>query len=259
VFRVVIPARYASTRFPGKPLVPLAGKPMLQWVYENAARSGAREVVVATDDARIAAAARGFGAPVAMTSASHESGTDRIAEAATNAGWGPEDIVVNLQGDEPLLPPALLRQVAGLLEQDPGAAIATLATPVRSLAEFLDPNAVKVVAGEDGRALYFSRAPIPWHRDGAPGGGPDHAGARRHIGLYAYRVGALQRLAALPVAAIEAAEKLEQLRALANGLAIRVADALERPGQDINTPEDLARAAAELGSRPAVAGEVNPR
>jgi 3-deoxy-manno-octulosonate cytidylyltransferase (CMP-KDO synthetase) len=246
VFRVVIPARYASTRFPGKPLVLLGGKPMLQWVYENATRSGAREVVVATDDARIAAAARAFGAPVAMTSARHESGTDRIAEAAANAGWGPGEIVVNLQGDEPSLPPALLRQVAGLLEQDPGAAIATLATPVRSLAEYLDPNAVKVVAGEDGRALYFSRAPIPWHRDGAPGGGPDHAGARRHIGLYAYRVGALQRLAALPVAALEAAEKLEQLRALANGLAIRIADAIERPGQDINTPEDLARAAVEL-------------
>lgn len=246
MFRVVIPARYASTRFPGKPLVLLAGKPMLQWVYENATRSGAREVVIATDDARIAAAARGFGASVAMTAASHESGTDRIAEAATNAGWGSEDIVVNLQGDEPLLPPALLRQVAGLLEQDPGAAIATLATPVRSLAEYLDPNAVKVVAGEDGRALYFSRAPIPWHRDGSPGVAPDHTGARRHIGLYAYRVGALQRLASLPVAALEATEKLEQLRAVANGLGIRIADAIERPGQDINTPADLVRAAVDL-------------
>jgi 3-deoxy-manno-octulosonate cytidylyltransferase (CMP-KDO synthetase) len=254
VFRVVIPARYASTRFPGKPLVLLAGKPMLQWVYENAARSGAREVLVATDDARIAAAARAFGAPVAMTSASHESGTDRIAEAAATAGWGAEDIVVNLQGDEPLLPPALLRQVAGLLEADPGAGIATLATPVRSLAEYLDPNAVKVVAGEDGRALYFSRAPIPWHRDTAPGGAPDHAGARRHIGLYAYRVGALQRLAALPAAALEMAEKLEQLRALANGLAIRVADAIERPGQDVNTPADLARAVAEIADRRATVG-----
>jgi 3-deoxy-manno-octulosonate cytidylyltransferase (CMP-KDO synthetase) len=222
---------------------------MLQWVYENAARSGAREVVVATDDERIATAARAFGAPVAMTSASHPSGTDRIAEAAANAGWGPEEIVVNLQGDEPLLPPALLRQVAGLLEQDPGADIATLATPVRSLEEYLDPNAVKVVAGEDGRALYFSRAPIPWNRDGAPGGGPDHAGARRHIGLYAYRVGALRRLATLPVSSLEVAEKLEQLRALASGLAIRVADAIERPGQDINTPGDLARAALELADR----------
>ena len=227
---------------------------MLQWVYENAACSGAREVVVATDDPRIAAAARGFGAPVALTSASHQSGTDRIAEASANAGWGPEDIVVNLQGDEPLLPPALLRQVAGLLEQDPGAAIATLATPVRSLGEYLDPNAVKVVVGEDGRALYFSRAPIPWSRDGAPGGGPDHAGARRHIGLYAYRVGALQRLAALPVGPLEAAEKLEQLRALANGLSIRVADAIERPGQDINTPEDLARAAIEFAGRQSAEG-----
>jgi 3-deoxy-manno-octulosonate cytidylyltransferase (CMP-KDO synthetase) len=253
VFRVVIPARYASTRFPGKPLVRLAGKPMLQWVYENAGRSGALEVVVATDDERIATAARGFGAPVAMTSAAHQSGTDRIAEAAANAGWSPDDIVVNLQGDEPLLPPALLGQVAGLLEQDPGAAIATLATPVRSVAEYLDPNAVKVVAGADGRALYFSRAPIPWHRDGAPGGGPSHAGARRHIGLYAYRVGALRRLAALPVAALEEAEKLEQLRALAHGFAIVVADALERPGQDINTPEDLERAAVDLAARGTVA------
>jgi 3-deoxy-manno-octulosonate cytidylyltransferase (CMP-KDO synthetase) len=255
VFRVVIPARYASTRFPGKPLVPLAGKPMLQWVYENAGRSGAHEVVVATDDPRIATVARAFGAPVAMTSPAHQSGTDRIAEAATRAGWDAADIVVNLQGDEPLLPPALLRQVAALLAADPGAAIATLATPVRSLEEYLDPNAVKVVAGPDGRALYFSRAPIPWHRDGAPGGGPSHVGARRHIGLYAYRVGALQRLAALPVAALEEIEKLEQLRALVNGLPIVVADALERPGQDINTPEDLERAAAQLAARGAAAGQ----
>ncbi len=255
MFRVVIPARYASTRFPGKPLVPLAGKPMLQWVYENAGRSGAHEVVVATDDPRIATVARAFGAPVAMTSPAHQSGTDRIAEAATRAGWDAADIVVNLQGDEPLLPPALLRQVAALLAADPGAAIATLATPVRSLEEYLDPNAVKVVAGPDGRALYFSRAPIPWHRDGAPGGGPSHVGARRHIGLYAYRVGALQRLAALPVAALEEIEKLEQLRALVNGLPIVVADALERPGQDINTPEDLERAAAQLAARGAAAGQ----
>lgn len=246
MFRVVIPARYASTRFPGKPLVMLAGKPMLQWVYENAGRCGALEVIVATDDERIARAARGFGAPVAMTAASHQSGTDRIAEAAANAGWGADEIVVNLQGDEPLLPSALLRQVAGLLEQDSAAALATLATPVRSMAEYLDPNAVKVVAGEDGRALYFSRAPIPWHRDGAVGGAPSYAGARRHIGLYAYRVGALRRLAALPASTLEQAEKLEQLRALAHGLAIRVADAVERPGQDINTPEDLERAASQL-------------
>jgi 3-deoxy-manno-octulosonate cytidylyltransferase (CMP-KDO synthetase) len=223
---------------------------MLQWVYDNACRSGAHEVVVATDDERIATAARGFGATVAMTSAGHPSGTDRIAEVVSGAGWAADDIVVNLQGDEPLLPPVLLSQVAGLLEQDPGAEIATLATPIRSAAEYLDPNAVKVVAGEDGRALYFSRAPIPWHRDGggAAGSEPHFAGARRHIGLYAYRVGALRRLAALPASPLEDAEKLEQLRALANGMAIRVADAAERPGQDINPREDLERAAAQLAA-----------
>lgn len=250
MFRVVIPARYASTRFPGKPLVMLAGRPMLQWVHGNALACGAAEVLVATDDERIADVARGFGARVALTSPQHVSGTDRIAEAASVAGWSAEAIVVNLQGDEPLLPPALLSQVAALLERDAGASIATLATPVRSAAEFLDPNVVKVVAGAHGRALYFSRAPIPFHRDtaDAAGGGPRFAGARRHIGLYAYRVDALQRLAALPVAELEDAEKLEQLRALSQGMAICVADAVELPGQDINTPEDLVRAEAQLAA-----------
>ena len=247
MFRVVIPARYASTRYPGKPLVELAGKPMLQWVFENAQRCGASAVLIATDDDRIARAARGFGAAVAMTGTGHPSGTDRIAEAATQAGWAPDDIVVNLQGDEPLLPPVLLRQVAGLLEADPAAALATLATPILGAEEYLDPNVVKVVADDAGRALYFSRAPIPWHRDAALAGETRFAGARRHIGLYAYRVAALRRLAALPVAPLEEAEKLEQLRALAHGMRVRVADAVERPGQDINTPEDLERAAALLG------------
>jgi 3-deoxy-manno-octulosonate cytidylyltransferase (CMP-KDO synthetase) len=250
VFRVVIPARYASTRFPGKPLVELAGRPMLHWVYGNACRSGAEQVLVATDDERIAQAARSCGAPVVMTAPTHASGTDRIAEAAALAGWGPRDIVVNLQGDEPLLPPVLLRQVAELLERHPGADLATLATPVRSVEEYLDPNVVKVVAAPDGRALYFSRAPIPWHRDGAEAGGaPRFAGARRHIGLYAYRVEALARLATLPVAALEDTEKLEQLRALAAGLEIRVIDALEHPGQDVNTPADVERAGALLAAR----------
>ena len=255
MFRVVIPARYASTRFPGKPLVDLAGRPMLQWSYDNARASGAREVLVATDDERIAAVARGFGAAVVMTAASHASGTDRIAEAAVHAGWGPRDIVGNLQGDEPSLPPRLLSQGAELLARHETADVATLAVPVTSVEEYLGPNAVKVVAAPEGRALYFSRAPIPWHRDGAaPGQPPRFAGARRHVGLYAYRVDALRRLAALPVAALEEAEKLEQLRALAHGLEIRVADALERPGQDINTPADLERAAAALRSRAAGPG-----
>ena len=227
-------------------LAPIRGKPMLQWVYERARASGARDVLVATDDAGIAAAACAFGAEARMTSAAHVSGTDRIAELAEIERWPEADIVVNVQGDEPLIPPALIRQVATLLESDPPAAIATLATPVESLAEFLDPNAVKVVADDKGRALYFSRAPIPWSRDGAPTGISSQrvfVGARRHIGIYAYRVGALQTLASLTPTALEQSEKLEQLRALEHGLIIRVADAQERPGPDVNTREDLERVA----------------
>lgn len=243
VFRVVVPARFDSTRLPGKALLTLAGKPMIQWVYERARASAASEVIIATDDARIAQAARSFGAVVAMTSAAHASGTDRIAEVAAQRGWGENDIVVNVQGDEPLMPPALIDQVACLLHETPSASIATVAAPIRSLDEFLDPNVVKVVADAAGRALYFSRAPIPWSRDGAPGGlqtQRQHEDARRHIGIYAYRVGALLRLASLAPARVEAIEKLEQLRALANGIEIRVGDALELPGPDVNTPADVA-------------------
>jgi len=225
-------------------LVPIRGKPMLQWVYERACASGARDVLVATDDAAIAAAAQGFGAVARMTSAAHASGTDRLAELAAIERWPEADIVVNVQGDEPLIPPALIRQVATLLDSDPQAAMATLATPVESLAEFLDPNAVKVVADGRGRALYFSRAPVPWNRDGAAAGLATQrvfAGARRHVGIYAYRVGALRRLASIAPTPLETAEKLEQLRALENDLTIRVADAVERPGPDVNTAEDLER------------------
>jgi 3-deoxy-manno-octulosonate cytidylyltransferase (CMP-KDO synthetase) len=245
-FHVAIPARHASTRFPGKVLAPIHGKPMLQWVYERARASGALDVLIATDDAAIAAAAASFGAVARMTSAAHASGTDRLAELAAIERWPEADIVVNVQGDEPLIAPATIRQVAGLLESDPEAAIATLATPVESLEEFLDPNAVKVVADSKGRALYFSRAPLPWNRDGASAGLSSQrvfAGARRHIGIYAYRVGALRRLASMAPTALEKSEKLEQLRALENGLAIRVADATERPGPDVNTAEDLERVA----------------
>lgn len=231
---------------PGKMLAPIAGKPMLQWVYERALASGARNVLIATDDAAIAAAANAFGAAARMTSATHASGTDRLAELAAIERWPEADIVVNVQGDEPLIPPGIIRQVASLLDSDPEAAIATLATPVASLTEFLDPNAVKVVADAKGRALYFSRAPIPWNRDGAPAGLSSQRvfdGARRHIGIYAYRVGALRRLASLAPTPLEKTEKLEQLRALENGLVIRVADASERPGPDVNTAEDLERVA----------------
>jgi len=243
-FHVAIPARHGSTRFPGKVLAPIQGKPMLQWVYERALASGARDVLIATDDAAIAAAAKVFGAAARMTSAEHASGTDRLAELAAIEGWPEEDIVVNVQGDEPLIPPAIIRQVAELLDSDPQAAIATLATPIESLEEFLDPNAVKVVADSKGRALYFSRAPVPWDRDGAPAGLSSQrsfTGARRHIGIYAYRVRALRLLTSLAPTPLERAEKLEQLRALENGLVIRVADAAERPGPDVNTAEDLER------------------
>lgn len=220
---------------------------MLQWVYERAVASGARDVLIATDDAAIAAAAKDFGAAARMTSAAHASGTDRLAELAAIEGWPEGDIVVNVQGDEPLIPPTIIRQVAALLDSDPEAAIATLATPIESLEEFLDPNAVKVVADSKGRALYFSRAPIPWARDGAPAGLSSQrtfGGARRHIGIYAYRARALRHLTSLTPTPLEKAEKLEQLRALENGLVIRVADAAEKPGPDVNTAEDLERVAA---------------
>jgi 3-deoxy-manno-octulosonate cytidylyltransferase (CMP-KDO synthetase) len=185
-FRIVIPARHASARLPGKPLLPLAGKPMIRWVYERACDCDAAEVVVATDDARIAAAAREFGADVAMTSSRHETGTDRIAEVVTQRGWPADAIVVNLQGDEPLMPAALVLQVADLLSRHASADIATLAGPLAGVEAFLDPNVVKVVTAAAGRALYFSRAPIPWNRDAAPQGLASQRaceGARRHIGL----------------------------------------------------------------------------
>jgi 3-deoxy-manno-octulosonate cytidylyltransferase (CMP-KDO synthetase) len=247
-FHTVIPARFGSTRLPGKALLPLAGKPMLQWVYEKARAAGGA-VCIATDDERIAAAARGFGAEVVMTAVTHASGTDRVAEVARRLGLGDDTIVVNAQGDEPLLPPGLVQQVAGMLASDPRADMATLAEPITDLATFLDPNAVKVVCDLAGRALYFSRAPIPWARDGARGGFTSQsrwAGARRHIGLYAYRAGALQRMAALAPTSLEQAEQLEQLRALEHGFDIRVAEPCEAPGPDVNTPADLERVNALL-------------
>ena len=239
MFRVVIPARYASTRLPGKPLALLAGTPLVLHVYRLALHAGAAEVMVATDDARIREICAEAGADVEMTDAAHPSGTDRIAEVAARRGWAADSIVVNVQGDEPFLPPALISQAAGLLERDRGAAIATLATPIATEREFRDPNVVKVVAARDGRALYFSRAPIPRDRDS---GAPAPPGARRHLGIYAYRVEALRRLAQSPPSPLEQAERLEQLRALELGLAIAVADASEVPGPGIDTAEDLERA-----------------
>jgi 3-deoxy-manno-octulosonate cytidylyltransferase (CMP-KDO synthetase) len=246
-YRVVIPARYDSSRLPGKALLPLAGKPMLQWVHERARSAKAAEVIIATDDERIATAARTFGAEVAMTSRTHVSGTDRIAEVAGARAWADADIVVNVQGDEPLIPPAVIDQVAGLLASNPRADIATLAARIDQAADLNDPNVVKVACDAGGRALYFSRAPIPWNRDTPTTLTP---ASLRHIGIYAYRVGALRRLAGLPASRLELIEKLEQLRALENGLEIRVALAVERPLADVNTAADLERAERALNVRP---------
>ena len=260
VHHVVIPARYASTRLPGKPLLDIGGRTMIQRVVEQAAASGADQVLVATDDARIAAAVhdpRGRATPIAvMTDAALPSGTDRVTAAARQQGWSDDTIVVNVQGDEPFVPPRLIDQVASLLAHDPLAAIATLATPIESLHEFLDPNVVKVVFAADGAALYFSRAPIPWSRDGAGAGlrsQTEFSGALRHVGLYAYRVGALKRITAMAPSTYELTEKLEQLRALQAGLRITVALCAESPGPGIDTDADLqrarTRAATETGAR----------
>jgi len=241
-FRVVIPARYASERLPGKPLVDIAGRPMIQHVWERAHGAGATEVIVATDDERIVAACEGFGARALMTSASHVSGTDRIAELAQRLAWDEDEIVVNVQGDEPLIPTATITQVAGLLAGQPDADMATLCTPIHDLADHLNPNVVKVVMREDGAALYFSRAPIPWHRDGALEGLASqtrHGDSLRHLGIYAYRSGALARLSAAPPCPLENIERLEQLRALWLGMTILADVAVEVPGHGVDTPEQL--------------------
>ena len=248
-FHVVIPARYASTRLPGKPLLDIGGVPMIQRVVARACASSAAEVLVATDDARIGAAVADTRHPersiAVMTDPALPSGTDRVAAVAAARGWSDDTVVVNVQGDKPFLPPGLIDQVAGLLEHDATAAVATLASPIESLAEFIDPNVVKVVKAHDGAALYFSRAPIPWTREGTSGGlaGQREFGdALRHVGLYAYRVGALRRLTALPPSAYEQREKLEQLRALEAGLRIVVAACREPPAPGVDTEADLLRA-----------------
>jgi len=248
-FRVAIPARYASTRFPGKPLAPIAGRTMLEHVWRRACEAGAEEVVVATDDERIAAVADGFGAAVCMTRADHPSGTDRLAEVAQARGWSDDAIVVNLQGDEPLMPPGLLALAARSLADDPAAAVATLAVPIDAAAELFDPAAVKVVCDARGHALYFSRAPIPWDRDrfeAIEDAAVAAGGWLRHLGLYAYRAEFLRRYPRLAPAPAEQHEALEQLRALWHGFTIRVAVADQRPGPGVDTPEDLACVAARL-------------
>lgn len=242
-FVVVIPARYASTRLPGKALLDICGKPMLQHVYERGTESKAREVVIATDDDRIAEAAEAFNATVCMTSDSHQSGTERIAEVAELLDWPDDQVVVNLQGDEPGMPAALIDQCAALLD-DATADIATLASPFLSREDFENPNCVKVIRDTRDHAIYFSRVTIPYSRDE----GSEDAAAKaalHHHGIYAYRCGVLRQFVASEPSELEVCEQLEQLRALSLGMTIAVGIPSVRPGTGIDTREDLERARKE--------------
>ena len=248
-FHVIIPARLGSTRLPGKPLLEIAGRPLIEWVWERARASGAASVIIATDDASIGEAAQRFGADCVLTDPQHASGTDRIAEVVRARRFGAHELIVNLQGDEPLVPPEVIARVAQALDQHPRIDIASAAAPITSLAEFLDPNCVKALADRAGRALYFSRAPVPWPREHSPAGRPQRFdGALRHIGLYAYRVSSLLRFAALAPTVLEQAEKLEQLRALEHGLALHLVRLDAAPPAGVDTPEDLERVRAHLAS-----------
>lgn len=254
---VVIPARYASVRLPGKPLADVAGKPMVVRVYEHAAASGIGPIVVASDDERVVAAVQACGADAVLTSRAHASGTDRIAEVVAMRGLDPATVVVNVQGDEPLLPPSLIEQVAANLSLREDFAIATLCEEIEREDEIFDPDVVKVVFDEKGRAAYFSRAPIPYCRgrfDAGAGTVRISAGRRlhyRHIGLYAYRAGFLNRFSSLAPAPSEVAESLEQLRAIHHGYPIHVEPARERPGPGVDTPADLERVRAIFERRAA--------
>lgn len=245
-FYVVIPARYASSRLPAKALKTIAGKPMIQHVYERACASGAREVIIATDDGRIQSVAEAFGARVCLTSPDHQSGTDRLQEVAAQLQLPDYAIVVNVQGDEPLIPARVIDQVAHNLERDQHASVATLCEPIARQSDFCNPNVVKVVTDQKGRALYFSRAPIPWPRDAFSENGQAHnlrkaPAARRHIGIYAYRVGLLHRFVSWPQAPLETLESLEQLRVLWQGESIHVQEACEPVPGGVDTAEDLER------------------
>ena len=243
-FSVIIPARYASTRFPGKPLADLAGKPMVVRVAERARRSGATEVIVATDHPRIAAAATRHGFVAVMTSTRHASGTDRIAEVAAMRRYRGTHIVVNVQGDEPLIEPSLIRRVASDLAHHRAAAMATACHPIKDARELGNPNVVKVVLDQDGYALYFSRAPIPWARDGFARGVsriPHGLPVYRHLGIYAYRAAFLRAFTRLKPAAVERFEALEQLRALAHGHRIHCEITRAAPHPGVDTPADLKR------------------
>lgn len=244
-FIVVIPARFAATRLPGKPLLDIAGRPMLQHVYERALASAAQAVYIATDDARIQAAALHFTPHVCMTRDTHQSGTDRIQEVAAQLGLAEDAIIVNVQGDEPLIPPSAINQVARNLQNNPQAGIASLYADIDSVEEFQNPNAVKVVTDLQGHALYFSRSPIPWCN---PASAVPQLLGKRHIGIYAYRVATLNRYVGWPQVPLEVAERLEQLRAMSHGIRIHLDRAGERIPAGVDTPEDLEAVRAFLKS-----------
>lgn len=244
-FKVVIPARFASSRLPGKPLADIGGKPMVVRVAERAAASGAAEILVATDHQEVHYSVRKHGFSAIMTRADHVSGTDRIAEVAAQLGWGDDVLVVNVQGDEPFIEPQLINRVADELAADTDAAVATACHSIDAAEEFFNPNVVKVVCDVHGHAQYFSRAPIPWPRDAFASDRtrlPEKLPAKRHIGIYAYRCGFLRRYGALSASPLEEFEALEQLRVLWHGYRIKVAVISQAPEAGVDTPEDLERA-----------------
>ena len=249
-FKIVIPARYGSSRLPGKPLLPIAGRPMIAHVCERALEAGAAEVVVATDDVRIAEAIQELEVRALLTRPEHASGTERIAEVADTLGWEDDEIVVNLQGDEPLMQPALIVHLAQALAAQKLAQVATLAAPMTSREEVFNPNAVKLVRDSKGYALYFSRAPIPWHRDSftqaAEGELPAGIEYLRHIGIYAYSAGFLRRYVGWPASPLEAVEALEQLRVLWMGERILVLPVAQAPEAGVDTEADLLRVRTQL-------------
>ncbi|MCB5160930.1 3-deoxy-manno-octulosonate cytidylyltransferase [Marinomonas algarum] len=251
-FHIVIPARYASQRFPQKLMADLGGKPVLQWVYELALKAGAQSVTIATDHNTIQTAAIEFGASVVMTRDDHENGTERLAEVAEKMGWQGGDIVVNVQGDEPFLPVELIHAGVLALNNDQDAEMATIACPIEDKADFFNPNVVKVVCDDHQRALYFSRSPMPWDRDGFNddshriGVLPSDFPALRHVGLYVYRASLLARYADLPMSPLERWEKLEQLRFLHQGIKVQVAITQDLPTHGVDTPEDLEKLRHQL-------------
>ncbi|MGI9281529.1 MAG: 3-deoxy-manno-octulosonate cytidylyltransferase [Endozoicomonas sp.] len=251
-FTVVIPARFSSSRLPGKPLADICGKPMIQHVYERACESQATRVIIATDDERIIKMAESFGAEACMTLAGHPSGTDRLQEVTRLYDMGDNEVIVNVQGDEPLIPAKVIDQVASNLMQAESAGAATLSEPVRNREDLFNPSVVKVVTDREGFALYFSRAPMPWARNEFSAGGgslPEVDIFRRHIGIYAYRVSLLNQYVQWDQSPIESIESLEQLRLLWNGHRIHVADAMETPPHGVDTEEDLNAVRALMESR----------